>query len=79
LWQTVKQINSEIAEIHAWLLEDNKVSVVLQEGAPEVEFCAWVVAGKLLLLWLTRQALPRPQCCVFPPQVATRSKRSLKP
>ena len=79
LWQTVKQINSEIAEIHPWLLEDNKVSVVLQEGAPEVEFRALGGGGKILLLLANTASVAKTAVLRFPPQVATRSKRSLKP
>ena len=79
LWQTVKQINSEIAEIHAWLLEDNKVSVVLQEGAPEVEFRALGGGGKILLLLANTASVAQTAVLRFPPQVTTRSKRSLKP
>jgi len=40
LWQEVKQINSEIAEIRTLLWEEREVSVALQEGTPEIEFRA---------------------------------------
>jgi len=79
LWQTVKQINREIAEIHVWLLEDNKVSVVLQEGAPEVEFRALGGGGEILLLLANTATAAKTAVLRFPPQVAMRSKRSLKP
>jgi hypothetical protein len=79
LWQTVKQINSEIAEIHPWLLQDNKVSVVLQEGAPEVELRALGGGGETLLLLANTASVAKTAVLRFPPQVATRSKRSLKP
>ncbi len=79
LWQAVKQINSEIAEMRPLLLENNKVSVVLQEGAPEVEFRALGGGGETLLLLANTASVAKTAVLRFPPQVATKSKRSLKP
>jgi hypothetical protein len=79
LWQAVKQINSEIAEMRPLLLETNKVSVVLQEGVPEVEFRALGGSGGTLLLLANAASVAKTAVLRFPPHVATKSKRSLKP
>ena len=77
-WQAVKQINNEIAEMCPWLLEHNKVSVVLQEGAPAVEFRALGGGGGTLLLLANTASVAKTAVLHFPPDVATKSKRSLK-
>jgi len=79
LWQAAKQINSEIAEMRPLLLENNKVSVVLQAGAPEVEFRALNGSGGALLLLANTAGVAKTAVLRFPSQVATKSKRSLKP
>jgi len=79
LWQAVKQINSEIAEMLPWLLENNRVSAVLQEGAPEAEFRALSVGAETLLLLANTGGVAKTAVLRFPPHVATKSKRSLKP
>lgn len=78
LWQAVKQINGEIAEMRPLLLKSNRVSVVLQEGAPEVEFRALGGIGTLLLLANTA-SVAKTAVLRFPPFVETKNKRSLKP
>ena len=78
LWQAVKQINNEIAEMCPLLLEPNKVSVVLQEGAPAVEFRALGGGGGTLLLLANTASVAKTAVLRFPPHVATKSKRSLK-
>ena len=78
LWQAVKQINNEIAEMCPLLLEHNKVSVVLQEGAPAVEFRALGGGGGTLLLLANTASVAKTAVLRFPPHVATKSKRRLK-
>ena len=79
LWQAVKQINSEIVEMRSLLLENSNVPVLLEEGAPEVEFRALGGGGETLLLLANTASVAKTAVLRFPPQVATRSKRSLKP
>ena len=79
LWQAVKQINSEIAEMRPLLLENTKVSVVLQEGAAEIEFRALGGGGETLLLLANTAGVAKTAVLSFPPHVATKSKRRLKP
>ncbi len=79
LWQAVKHINSEIAEMRPFLSEQNRVSVALQEGAPEVEFRALRGGGETLLLLANTASVARTAVLRFPPHVATKSQRSLKP
>jgi hypothetical protein len=79
LWQAVKQINSELAESLPLLLENNEVSVVLQEGAPDVEFRAIGRGSDTLVLLANTGRIARAAVVRFPSHGATKSKRSLKP
>jgi hypothetical protein len=79
LWRAVKQINNEIVEMRSLLLENDRVSVVLEGGAPEVEFRALGGGGETLLLLANTASVAKTAVLRFPPQVATKSKRSLKP
>jgi hypothetical protein len=78
LWQEVKHINSEIVEMRPFLLEQHKVPVVLQEGAPEVEFLALGRAGGTLLLLANTASAAKTAVLRFPPHAATKGNRSLK-
>jgi len=78
LWQTVKQINSEIAAVSALLLENNHLSVVLQDGAPEVEFRAVKGLKKTLLLLANTANVAKTAVLRFPLPVVTNSSRTLK-
>ena len=79
LWQSVRQINSEIEAMRPWLLENNGVSVALQAGAPEVEFRALGGGGETVLLLANTASVAKTAVLRFPPHVATKSKTSLKP
>jgi hypothetical protein len=79
LWQEVKQINSEIAEIRPLLLEGTEeISVALQEGAPEIEFRALRGGRDTLLLLANTASVPKTAVLSLPFHFGTKSKRSLK-
>lgn len=79
LWQAVKQINSELAEMGPLLLENKSVPVVLQEGAPEVEFRALDHGPETLLLLANTASVAKTAVLRFPSHGATKRERSLKP
>jgi hypothetical protein len=79
LWQAVKQINSELAESLPLLLENNEAPVVLQQGAPDVEFRAVGRGSDTLLLLANTGNVARTAVVRFPSCGATEKKRSLKP
>jgi hypothetical protein len=78
LWQEVKQINSEIAEIRPLLLEETEVSVALQEGTPEIEFRALTGGRETLLLLANTASVPKTAVLSLPLHFGTKGKRSLK-
>jgi hypothetical protein len=78
LWQAVKQINSEIREIRDVLLENTEASITLQEGTPEVAFCA-VSSGRQTLLMLANTASVRKTAVLrLPTHLAATRERRLK-
>jgi hypothetical protein len=78
LWQTVKEINSEIARIRGLLLENTETSVALEGGAPEVEFRAVKGSKETLFMLANTASVPKTAVLRFPPHSARAGKRRLK-
>jgi hypothetical protein len=73
-----KGTNGEITAICPWLLENIKVSLVLQEGASDVEFRAVSRGGETLLLLANTGSVAKTAVLRFPLYSATKGKRRLK-